>query len=387
MRNEYDISFYEAPDIGFVKVDGPEFCHDDLYELLGKNEYMATFNFIENSESYLRYGESITGTILYSPTERRNMENNKTEKLNGENIKVLAFMHNLSNKDREELKYGGFPLSDIQFVTFTPYVPPAKQHESGEKIVPNIIEIPLENADLLDADRIYQSYIADKINSKTKLIPFESEKFLGITLALNKGKIDSRIIKHLGFPVRDLQENLTVYYYWYKTLERRNELAEHHQQSFKDIKLNRFVTRITRMLEEFKLGGIDTKHIEQSEDFWRELVDLIVKFEPSVLLHSVHQIWWDFDTYIHILLRHVKEWQVSNFKDKSSFPYKFNELQRLIEKVLKEIEEEIESHFENHPSKEFKRVGNMAVLFNKDYYNIQIDKQGRLVNIYVSASF
>lgn len=57
----------------------------------------------------------------------------------------------------------------------------------------------------------------------------------------------------------------------------------------------------------------------------------------------------------------------------------------LIEKVLGTIEGEIKRHFEEKPGKAFKRVGKMSVLFNRDYYCLQIDDEGRLVTLYVTG--
>ena len=60
------------------------------------------------------------------------------------------------------------------------------------------------------------------------------------------------------------------------------------------------------------------------------------KFEPGILLYGGKQIFWDIDSYLHIVLRHVKQLQIGHFKNKSSFPYKFEDLGNLIEKVLGE---------------------------------------------------
>lgn len=109
------------------------------------------------------------------------------------------------------------------------------------------------------------------------------------------------------------------------------------------------------------------------------------KFEPTILLYGKKQIFWDIDSYLHIVMRHVKQLQIGRFKNKSPFPYKFEDLQNLIEKVLGKIEDEIKRHFDEKPGKEFKRVGKMSVLFNCDYYCLQIDSEGRLVNLYVTT--
>jgi tRNA U54 and U55 pseudouridine synthase Pus10 len=61
------------------------------------------------------------------------------------------------------------------------------------------------------------------------------------------------------------------------------------------------------------------------------------------------QIFWDIDSYLNIVMRHVKQLQIGRFKNKSPFPYKFEDLQNLIEKVLGKIEDEIKRHFDEKP--------------------------------------
>ena len=108
------------------------------------------------------------------------------------------------------------------------------------------------------------------------------------------------------------------------------------------------------------------------------------EFEPSILLYGKRQIFWDVASYLHIVLRHVRQLQIGHFKHKTPFPYKCEDVQNLIEKVLGTIEGEIKRHFEEKLGRDFKKVGRMSVLFNGDYYCLQIDKDGRLVTLYVN---
>ena len=68
---------------------------------------------------------------------------------------------------------------------------------------------------------LHQNYLISKVNSGINLVQYEKEQLIGITLAFNNGRIDSRILKHLGFNENDLKENLNIWRQIYEVKERR----------------------------------------------------------------------------------------------------------------------------------------------------------------------
>jgi hypothetical protein len=65
MRNTYRIIDYQNLGLPNIEVFGEKFHYQDLYELVGKEQYMTTFQLRENSESYREYGVSVLGVIYY----------------------------------------------------------------------------------------------------------------------------------------------------------------------------------------------------------------------------------------------------------------------------------------------------------------------------------
>jgi len=59
-----------------------------------------------------------------------------------------------------------------------------------------------------------------------------------------------------------------------------------------------------------------------------------------------------------------------------------NDLKTLIQKLLDLIEEEIEEHFRINKNKKFYRSGKRAIYFNKDYYSLDIDTDGKIISFY-----
>ncbi len=65
MRYTYRIIDYRELGLPSIEVHGDQFHYQDFYELIGKDQYMTTFQLRENSKSYIEYGSSVLGVIYY----------------------------------------------------------------------------------------------------------------------------------------------------------------------------------------------------------------------------------------------------------------------------------------------------------------------------------
>ena len=334
-----------------------------------------------------KFGQSVTGVIYYDKNELEAFKglNQKEAEQEYIRVKINSPMPELTIAQREDLKYGGILVTDIDLISFMLYKQAEERHESGEKKVPNIIYIPYDDDHNIDYNILYQNYIVSKNNSGVELTRYEKEKLIGITLGRNKGHIDSRVLNHFGFDLPEVQACKNIWYHIYTTKERMGIISEDEKLKLADLEAIRQMENIIKLIKEITKSRVNQEELLQSGPLFEAIMSSMSKFEPDILLHGKKQIFWDIDSYLHILLRHVKELQIGEFKTKSPFPYRFEDLKILIEKVIGTIEDEIKRHFEEKPGKDFKRVGIMSVLFNGDYYNLQIDQEGRLVTLYVNG--
>lgn len=65
MKNKYSITDMSGIGLPFIEVHGNEFHHSDLYEFVGRQQFMTIFNFKEGTACRIRYGECVTGVIYY----------------------------------------------------------------------------------------------------------------------------------------------------------------------------------------------------------------------------------------------------------------------------------------------------------------------------------
>ncbi|MCB1840720.1 MAG: hypothetical protein KDI61_10740 [Alphaproteobacteria bacterium] len=385
LENEYEVIDYSALGISWVEVYGCAFSYVDLYELVGKQQFMTTFNFRRGSEASLVYGDSVTGTIYYSYKTNLQLKSASiSEKYDFSKIFVTSPpSEQLSVEKIERLKYeyGGFLLSDIDFISFLPYVADSENYASGEKKVPNILAIEVD-CSKYDIDDLRQHYLVKKNNDGVNLILFEKEQLIGITLAFNEKRIDQRILKHLGFNLDDVSKNINIWYYFYKVKERRNALSEADKERFQEIKEVRDRGAFIRFMKELVESKVDAEEFKSKREFISEIQKSCLSFEPSILLHGKSQIYWDLDSFIHISMRHIKYYQLGEFRRKTAFCYREKDLKTLIEKVLSFLQEEYTEHLIKRPQSVFSRNGRRAVFFNGDYYNLRIEPDGRLVQFH-----
>ena len=385
MRNHYRIVDYSELGLPCIEVYGDQFHYQDLYEIVGCNHYMTTFTLKVDSESYREFGSTVLGVVYYDSKGLKALE---TSLLNGTEIAKTRLRIDSADRDRllkqkGDLKYRGLKVGDIECISFLPYKKKTDKYETGEKKVPDIIEIEV-NCNGMDVDMLNQNYLASKINSGTKLIQYEKEQFIGITLAFNDGRIDSRILKYLGFAERELEAKLHIWNQLYQTKERRGQLSELDEKNYQEVKSILLLKKTAALLKELALSGINGCEGGPKKSNLREIFESTKAFSPGILLHGKNQVYWDVDSYVHIALRHVKDYQVGNYKDKTPFPYRAGDLKSLIEKVLQRVEDEVKEHLAKEPSRDFTRHGKMAVFYNGDHYHLRINTDGRLTQFHVA---
>lgn len=383
MRNTYRLIDYRELGLPSIEVYGDQFHYQDLYEFVGKEQYMTTFQLRKNSESYRQYGNSVLGVIYYDRKSLDVLESSlaKNNEVSKSKIRIDCPSRDITKEEKGNLRYDGVNVADIESISFLLYKREAEKYDTGEKKVPDIIEVEVDCSGM-DVDILNQNYLVLKNNSGTNLIQYEKEQLIGITLALNNGRIDSRILDHIGFNENDLKTNLNIWMSLYKVKERRNQLTEIHRKNYTEIKSILFLERITKVTKELESAGLSNSINRTEGEALKKIFKSVEEFSPSILMHGKNQVYWDLDSYIHIALRHLKDYQLGNYLNKTPFPYKADDLKSLIEKVLYRVEDEIEQYLLKKRNDDFTRHGKMAIFYNGDHYHLRINHEGKLTQFH-----
>jgi len=117
---------------------------------------------------------------------------------------------------------------------------------------------------------------------------------------------------------------------------------------YKKMKREQAISRRAIVKKEITRTGVNPNLVTISNSqYYRNLLYAIREFEDLTLIDWFVPIVLKFDRFVHIYVKHVEETQIAqgNFKNRSFFDYKWEEILTLIKKVLSQEEESIKDHF------------------------------------------
>ena len=284
MINQYQIIDYSNLGIPSIEVKGNAFHYLDLFEIVGRQQFMTTFNLKEGSEAQNQYGEFLGGVIYYEIKNLQKLNDNKTDGVDFDKIKIDSPEIDLSLDKRSELKYGGIKVADIESISFFPYKKKAELYDTGEKKIPNIVEVKLKDK-IPNVDIIYRNHLKIRYKQGEELIQFQKEQLIGTTLGMYS-EIDYRILNDLGFDDDSINENLNIWKHLYRFKERRGKLSDEEKKKYKDIQEIQKMRNCKKFFEELKRSGSTADELEKKQDEIKKIVESCLSFDPSILLHG-----------------------------------------------------------------------------------------------------
>jgi len=361
---------------------------ENIYSNVGQYDHRyVVFYFYYNSESYKEFGNSVHGLLIYTPSERAILEEAIQPGNNSNNDGMVKLDSNLKEKAlHNKLVRVGFPASDVSSMSTVDSTPPVKTYGSKEiKKIPNTITIEYKvskgdpyNLDLMNLEH--------RVRDGLPLLPNEQRKLIALQLLQKPDK------ERLG-PVRSVLTNPATNIFYDDVLLLMNSYYYNiYDSGDKSVKLvlNKLLSKRKSERTKFILAhlGISERHLKSLETnnplAWKQLLGHILYFEPEVIdiWGWKHPVWWDFERFIHIYLRHYKEFFIekSNKGQGTTFVYNFKDIRRVICNVLKANKEEIEASLAN--GKVFRKYDDHGYRYNGNYYTFSIDKDGRLMQFH-----
>lgn len=348
---------------------------EKIYQDFGQFDKVVTITFHPDSPSFKEYPEYMTGVFIYTPKERKEMEELiQQEKANAGNIKFKEILKEVDGDKKDNLIKHGIDNEEIFSIFTLPEFNQTNEFKSTEtrKLPePNIIEVDLD--DDFNCDSILLSLNDRKLSSGYKLTPDETAEDIGTRLNYEKVDLEG-VREELKIPIRK---------YFLKTRERNKKATEEEINELHSLETEEITNKISILREEIKSAGVAKKNFEKIKPQIEELVPFILKFNERRLTHGKFVAWLNYERFLHIFLGHVSEANLGGkFEDKTKFQYLIDDIFRLIEIVVDSIEDEMQKHFAETPEKNFKRHGEMAVYYKGDFYVIAINPDGLLMTFY-----
>ena len=94
----------------------------------------------------------------------------------------------------------------------------------------------------------------------------------------------------------------------------------------------------------------------------------------------------DYRSFVHIYMRHVDDVNMgAQLAQKDKFQLFEKDVMYMIEHVMHELEKDYQQFRDANPDKKYRRAGNMAFYCFGDYYEVFVDKDGRLESFYKAS--
>lgn len=363
------------------------FSYEEIYSMYGQyDNNFVTLDFHFDSEAYKNLKPTLMGSFFYTLEERQNLQALiATENIPRTNQYIKfkpSTLEKLSRVQIEALDKKGILNSDIAGVS-TLNLPRYNRFTlKGEKDIPNTIEVKFDSRGL-DLDLYRMGFFTARIKKGYKLIPEEEYEYFGLQLLYNSDfKIDEFKEKFFEEETGKIKEPIRYYHLKAKFL--KSELTEAEQQEFNELMGKRSTLKVNTLITELASSTEKLKDIAVlNKDTFKNLIYICSQFENEVILPYKNPIWWDYERFLHIYIRHVKETKVGErFVEKTIFQYKFKDITRIVKAVIESVYEEIIEEFHQRPTTNFRRMGARSISYDGNYYRVEIEPSGRLITFH-----
>lgn len=384
------IKYYESElkkfktDIETQLAEKFQFSVEELYAMYGQYEKYISIEFHKFSESAQKFGRNIAGVLAYRKSEREELEKVISEenvpRTNGYTKIDCSIYEKITEAQKTELIETGFKSGDIYEVLESDMPKIKSYNQSGRKEIPNTITVNVDPTDF-DPNRAFLWLFSKRIKNGDILIEEEWSKFCGLSLYYEPGSEKFDLIKEKGFNENGVKKSMVRFYELeaklYATDITKEEILE-----FNDFLKNRRIERTEAIKYEIKRST--NKRLETFEEkypeIYRELQKSIVEFETESLVHYevVKPIYWDYEGYLHIYLRHCDELEIEgHFENKTKFQYNQKDIKRILKIAIEKLSPQINEKLKE--GKEFRVFGDRTLYFNGNHYSLHILSDGRVV--------
>ncbi|PTT72310.1 hypothetical protein, partial [Chryseobacterium sp. HMWF001] len=354
-----------------------QFSSEDLYAMYGQYDKYISIEFHKFSESAKKFGRNISGIIKYLKSEREQFDSlltqNTTQRTDGL-IKIDCDQEkDLTIQQKTELKELGFRSSDV-YQILTTNLPKVKSYDQpGRKEIPNTITVNFDPTDF-DTNSAFFWLYGQKVKHGEQLIDDEWARFCALSIFFDPESQNIDIIKeHSLNPDGSLKSIVRLYELEAKfnsKIIKPEELSE-----FNDLLKSRREQRIEAIKYEIKRSTNKKLEVFETEypEIYKELMKSTVQFqdESLVYFHMEKPIYWDYEGFLHIYLRHCDELAIEGHHEtKTKFQYTQEDIKRILKIAIDRLTPQINERLKE--GKDFRLYGDKSLYFNGNHYSLHI---------------
>ena len=360
-----------------------------LYEFAGRTDDVCTLDLREGSEVFDLFGPKVTVEFVYTQEERRILEAELTSLDNVPNVKAkgLVFLFGKGKDKADYLLSTGIPIKDIVSAFVLHYTPDNNTFGNNEKRSLKITEVPFKAyGGGRDIGWMY-GFMCRKKKDGIGFMPDDEDRYTAYRFILDRDKMS----EEERYKVFDKDGHIAmtnVGYHYLKWGEEAGFLGEKDKEILGELKRRRTHERLGILKEELKKAGISFNlfrgnYKEQAMFFIQKLFTF---HDKSFNILGKHPLYMDYRSFVHIYMRHVDDVNMGEqLAQKDKFQLHEKDVMYMINHVMHELEKDYQQFRDANPDKKYKRTGDKAFYCLGDYYEVFVDKDGRLESFYKAS--
>lgn len=360
-----------------------------LYALAGRRDDVCTLDLREGSEVYNLFGPKVTVEFVYTLEERRKLDADLKSLDDLPNVKVkgLVFLFGKGKDKADYLLKTGIPIKDIVSVFVLHYTPDNNTYGNNEKRSLKITEVPFKAyGGGKDIGWIY-GFMCRKKKDGIGFMPDDEDRYTAYRFILDRDNM-SEEEQHKVINKEGHIAMTNVGYHYLRWGEEAGLLEERDKEILRELKRRKIHERLEILKDELKRVGISFNlfrgnYKDQAMFFLKKLFTF---YDRSFNILGKHPLYMDYRSFVHIYMRHVEDVNMGEqLAQKDKFQLYEEDVMYMINHVMHEIEKDYQQFREANPGKRYRRFGDKAFYCNGDYYEIYVDKDGRLESIYKAS--
>lgn len=360
-----------------------------LYKLAGQRDDVCTLDLREGSEVYEMFGPKVTVVFIYTLEERKKLEADPNCLNDVPNVKAkgLVFLFGKGKDKAEYFLKEGIPIKDIVSVFAIHYTLDNNTYANDGKRTLEILEVPFEvSPNGGDIGWVY-GFLCKQKERGVGLMPSYEDEYLACKYLLEKDQL-TQDERNLIYNKHGRVGNESIAYHIMWWLKEAGKLTDAQERIFSALRQKRIKERMSILNEELKKIGIPfNKFRKDYTDQAVVITKLLLTYnDRSFNTTGKHPLYMDFKGFLHIYLRHV---DVVNMGEQLARKDKFQlyekDVIRMIEHVMHALNDDYQKFRDANPDKKFRRIGDNAFYCRGDYYEVYVDKNGRLETFYKAS--
>jgi len=357
------------------------FSIEDVYKLVGQSDSYCMIEFFFRSPAYERYGESVHGLIWYKKKDREALELAIAQENYQRNNGTIYLDSGVDDqKLQHDLQFTGFAAEDIRKLYLVGPSDSKTYKQGGTKTIPNTINIEIDSHfDVVGAQQyVLGNYLKMGYSLPLHdLLTYYSNLFLFYPHLLTEECKNQYLLKpdQTGFT-----EEAAYFIYAAKVQEKI--ASEEEKQHWADLLKTRAGHRMEfikkhlgipeKVMKDMLLSDTQ-KYITLTQSTWMFETETLAYLGPKAC------VYWDFERFIHIFLRHNPSFFVaaSSKGQGTLFQYSFKDIRRVAEVILGQLKDGIHAKLSSGNS--FQVHGHY---YNGNHYQVRIDPDGRLMQFH-----